>query len=107
AAMQVTALLGHCCPGQGRAAPRGVEGGWCGGHKWNPSCHSSQSFTFNLGRFETKKGAKVCANPEEKWVKRAVKITGTQAKQNKGLILSFSWVGRGPAMGNRAGLPHM
>ncbi|XP_030812162.1 C-C motif chemokine 3-like [Camarhynchus parvulus] len=24
--------------------------------------------------FETKKGAKVCANPEEKWVKRAVKM---------------------------------
>ncbi|NXP89832.1 CCL14 protein, partial [Passerina amoena] len=24
--------------------------------------------------FETKKGAKVCANPEEKWVKRAVKV---------------------------------
>ncbi|NXX32618.1 CCL14 protein, partial [Nicator chloris] len=23
--------------------------------------------------FETKKGAKVCANPEEKWVKRAVR----------------------------------
>lgn len=49
------------------------QGGWCG-HKWNHSCHSSQSFTFNLGRFETKKGAKVCANPEEKWVKRAVKV---------------------------------
>lgn len=27
---------------------------------------------FNLGRFETKRGAKICANPEEKWVKRAV-----------------------------------
>lgn len=37
------------------------------------SCHSSQSFTFNLGRFETKKGDKVCANPEDKWVKRAVR----------------------------------
>uniref|UniRef100_A0A8C5IFJ6 C-C motif chemokine n=1 Tax=Junco hyemalis TaxID=40217 RepID=A0A8C5IFJ6_JUNHY len=24
--------------------------------------------------FETKKGVKVCANPEEKWVKRAVKV---------------------------------
>ncbi|XP_041314871.1 C-C motif chemokine 5-like [Pyrgilauda ruficollis] len=24
--------------------------------------------------FETKKGAKICANPEEKWVKRAVKM---------------------------------
>ncbi|XP_009089121.1 C-C motif chemokine 3-like [Serinus canaria] len=24
--------------------------------------------------FETKKGAKVCAKPEEKWVKRAVKV---------------------------------
>ncbi|NWT94108.1 CCL3 protein, partial [Urocynchramus pylzowi] len=23
--------------------------------------------------FETKKGAKVCANPEEKWVKRAIR----------------------------------
>lgn len=67
----------------GQQAPRGstqeqrerrksaAEGGWCGG-KWNHSCHSSQSFTFNLGRFETKKGVKLCANPEEKWVQKAV-----------------------------------
>lgn len=49
------------------------EGGWCG-CKWNHRCLSSPSSTFNLGRFDTKKKAKICANPEEKWVKRAVRV---------------------------------
>ncbi|NXT11075.1 CCL14 protein, partial [Prunella fulvescens] len=29
--------------------------------------------------FKTKKGVKVCANPEEKWVKRAVRILKKKA----------------------------
>ncbi|NWR97644.1 CCL14 protein, partial [Motacilla alba] len=30
--------------------------------------------------FETKKGAKVCTNPQEKWVKRAVKVLQKKKK---------------------------
>ncbi|NXP00258.1 CCL14 protein, partial [Certhia brachydactyla] len=37
-----------------------------GSYSTPSECHSSAIV------FETKKGDKVCANPEEKWVKRAV-----------------------------------
>uniref|UniRef100_A0A8C3KQL3 Chemokine interleukin-8-like domain-containing protein n=1 Tax=Calidris pygmaea TaxID=425635 RepID=A0A8C3KQL3_9CHAR len=52
-------------------SPLRLKGGWRG-HKRDYSCHFSPSFTFHLGRFETRNGAKICTNPEEFWVKRAV-----------------------------------
>uniref|UniRef100_A0A8C9MRY0 Chemokine interleukin-8-like domain-containing protein n=1 Tax=Serinus canaria TaxID=9135 RepID=A0A8C9MRY0_SERCA len=116
ASLLLCCLLG--CQGLSSPVPRGDRTGTALCHSVMFQHAEGRIFTFNLGRFETKKGAKVCAKPEEKWVKRAVKVlqkkkeprapkTGTQAKQNKGLILPFSWVGRCSATGSRAGLPHM
>jgi len=41
----------------------------------------SPSFTFHLGRFQTRNGTEICANPKMAWVKKAAE----RLQKTKGL----------------------